>query len=272
MDKPGEKHMIAEVNVWVDIIATAMVAIGLFFWAFQIIGNFATGRIKKKFVEGNWPHHDAIVPPMPKIMHGIHVASMIALWISGLYIRFPFIEGWRGNMKIVHFVAMYAVVIILVMRLQYAFSRDGKEFVLTLRDLKNMPRVLMYYMFLGKTYPHLSKYNPMQKMTYGYAFPVCLTIMAFTGFGLMWPKYVLGWAAGLAGGVAAAAMWARVVHYFTAMFLLMFTMIHLCLSFIEDYPALLMFFGLTKQEVHDEHGHSEETAQPKTEPASAHAE
>ncbi len=261
--------MLAEINVWADIIATLMVAVGLGFWAFQIIGNFATGRMKRKFIGKQWPHHDAIVPPLPKIMHGVHVTSMIALWITGLLIRFPVIANGRTPLKYIHFVAMYAVIIIFVMRLQYAFARDRKEFAITLKDIKNSPRVLGYYMFLGKAYPHLMKYNVMQKMTYGLLFPIFLTVMAFTGFGLMWPKTVLGFLAPLAGGVAAAAAWARVVHYLSAMFLLMFTMIHVCLSFIEDYPALLMFFGLTKQEVHAPHGHT--THPPATEPARQHA-
>lgn len=262
--------MLAEINVWADIIATLLVGIALGFWAFQIIGNFATGRFKRKFVDKQWPHHDAVVPPLPKIMHGVHVTSMIALWISGLYIRFPFFAGGRAIMKDIHFVAMYAVIIIFAMRLQYAFTRDGREFTITLADVKNFPRVLMYYMFLGKSYPHRMKYNPLQKMTYGYLFPVFLTIMAVTGFGLMWPKTVFGWAAQFAGGVAAAAAWARIIHFLSAMVLLMFTMIHLCLSFIEDFPALLMFFGLTKQEVHEEHEPTRH--RPEAKPVPSHAD
>ncbi|MFH1736853.1 MAG: cytochrome b/b6 domain-containing protein [Actinomycetota bacterium] len=244
--------MLAEVNVWADIIATALVAIGLIFGIFQVVGNIVTGRFKRKFVEKQWPHHDAVVPPLPKIMHGVHLTSMIALWISGLYIRFPFFTNGRDMMKYIHFVAMYAVIIIFVMRLWYAFTRDGKEFTITWADVKNFPRVLMYYLFLAKSYPHRMKYNPLQKMTYGYLFPVFLTIMAFTGFGLMWPKPVLGWVAPYAGGVAATAAWARIIHFLSAMILLMFTMIHLTLSFIEDYPALMIFFGLAHQEVHEE--------------------
>jgi thiosulfate reductase cytochrome b subunit len=152
---------------------------------------------------------------------------------------------------------------------QYALSHDGKEFTITWPDIKNFPRVFLYYMFLGKSYPHRMKYNPLQKMTYGYLFPTFLTVMAITGFGLMWPDKVLGWTASFAGGVAAAAAWARVIHFLSAALLLMFTMIHLCLSFIEDYPALLMFFGLTKQTVDEEHGHAAHP--PITEPVTDHA-
>lgn len=249
--------MLAQVNIWVDVVAVIMVAIGLGFWVFQIVGNTVTGRFRRKFVEKQWPHHDEIVPIGPKIMHGVHVASMITLAVSGLYTRFPIFAGGREIMKNVHFVAMYLVVIILVMRIYYAFMMDGRNFVMTFKDIMNMPRVLMYYMFIGKSYPHLSKYNVMQKMTYGLVFPIFMVLQAYTGFSLMWPKILLGWAGNFAGGVAAAAAWARIAHFAIAMFLIMFTLIHMCLSFIEDYPALLMFFGLARQEVHEEHGHDE---------------
>jgi thiosulfate reductase cytochrome b subunit len=261
--------MLAQVNIWVDIIAVIMVAIGLGFWVFQIVGNTVTGRFRKKFVEKQWPHHDEIVPIAPKIMHGVHVASMITLAVSGLYTRFPIFVGGREIMKNVHFVAMYLVCIILLMRIYYAFMMDGRNFIMTLKDILNMPRVLMYYMFIGKSYPHLSKYNVMQKMTYGLIFPIFMVVQAYTGFSLMWPKILLGWAGQFAGGVAAAAAWARIVHFMVCMFLIMMTLIHMCLSFIEDYPALLMFFGLARQEVHEEHGH-EEPATPQVAAAKAH--
>lgn len=254
--------MLAEVNVWVDIIAIVLTAIGLGFWVFQIVGNTLTGRFRKKFVEKQWPHHDAVVPLSPKLMHGTHVTAMIALGVSGLYTRFPVFSGGRDIMKTIHFVAMYTVVVIFVMRVYYAFTLDGREFTMTLKDVINTPKVLMYYTFIGKSYPHLAKYNVMQKMTYGILFPVFMVVMMFTGFGLMWPKTVFGFLAGPLGGVAAAAAWARIVHFTSAMILIMFTLIHICLSFIEDYPALLTFFGLAKQEVHEEHGH--EQAIPET--------
>jgi thiosulfate reductase cytochrome b subunit len=267
--------MLAVVNVWFDIIVTVLVGVGLFFWGFQIVGNTVTGRFKKKFVGGQWPHHDAVVPPAPKIMHGFHVVSMIALWVSGFYIRFPFFDGGRDAMKYIHFVFMYIVITIFVMRLWYAFTRDGKEFTETWQDIKNLPRVLMYYMFLGKSYPHRMKYNPLQKMTYGYLFPVFLTIMAITGFGLMWPTTVYGWASSFTGGAANAAAWGRAVHFLSAGILLMFTMIHLCLSFIEDYPALLIFFGLAKHKEHEEEHEAHESHKPlptKAKPVHANAE
>ncbi|MBI4733774.1 MAG: hypothetical protein HY779_03015 [Rubrobacteridae bacterium] len=66
--------MLAEVNVWADFIAIAMVAIPVGFWTFQISGNFLSGRFYKKFVEKQWPHHDENIPRAPKVIHASHVA------------------------------------------------------------------------------------------------------------------------------------------------------------------------------------------------------
>ena len=261
--------MLVTVNIWVDVAAVIMTAIGLGFWVFQIVGNFVSGRMRRKFVQKQWPHHDKIVPRTPKILHGIHVISMISLAVSGLYLRYPFFVGGRVIMKNIHFVAMYTVVAIVILRVYYAFTRDGREFIITLRDLINSPKVIMYYAFIGRSYPHLSKYNVMQKMTYGLLFPIFLVIQAFTGFALMWPKTLLGWAGPYVGGIAAAAAWSRIAHFGICMFLIMLTLIHMCLSFIEDYPALLSFFGVKKQEVyaaHEEHEHKESPV-PKARPA-----
>ncbi|HEY3374129.1 MAG TPA: cytochrome b/b6 domain-containing protein [Candidatus Aquicultor sp.] len=261
--------MLAVVNVWVDIIAIVMVVVGIGFWSFQIIGNFVTGRFRRKFIGKEWPHHDHIIPKSPKLLHVTHVISMIALGISGVYTRFPFFDGGRDTMKIIHFVFMYIVVINFVLRIYYAYIKDSVEFKITLRDIKNGLNVMLYYMFVKRSYPHLTKYNVLQKGTYGYAFPSLMIIQAFTGFSLMWPSTLLGWAGGFVGGVAAAAAWARVIHFFCAMAFLMFTMIHVCLSFVEDYPALLIFFGLAKQEVAAGHGHEHEPQPLQPDPSEA---
>jgi thiosulfate reductase cytochrome b subunit len=248
--------MLAEANVWADLIAIVMVVIPIGFWIFQISGNFLSGRFYKKFVEKQWPHHDEVIPPAPKIIHGSHVALMMALGISGMYTRFPFFEGGRDVMKWIHFICMYLVVANAVTRVYYAFIKDAHQFKITPRDIVNSPKVILYYTFIKKHYPHLSKYNVMQKMTYGHIFPLLMVIQAYTGFALMWPRPLLGWSADIVGGIAVAAGWSRVIHFLSAMLFLQFTLIHVCLATIEDFPSLFTFFGLKKQELHhDDHGH-----------------
>lgn len=241
--------MIAEMNVWGDILAILMIIVPVGFWSVQIAGNFATGRYYRKFIAKQWPHHDEIIPLDPKIMHGINLFLMITLGFSGVYLRFPFFAGGREFMKWIHFVCMIAVVVNAVMRVRYALRNDGYHFRITVDDIINAPKVILYYMFLKQSYPHVAKYNIMQKTTYGYIFPSLLIVQTITGLAMVWPEILLWWAADFAGGITSAVAWLRLVHFMSAMAFLMMTMIHGFLAITEDLPAFLFFFGLTKQKL-----------------------
>jgi thiosulfate reductase cytochrome b subunit len=191
------------------------------------------------------------------------VGTFLTLAVSGLYIRFPFYPGLRPLNQQIHFIAMYVVVAFMLIRIVYALFKDGKQFILTKQDLQVMPQALMYYGFIRKQYPHIHKYNGMQKFTYGYVFPIGLTGMAITGFAMMWPYKLLGWAE----SVGTAVAYARVSHFMLAAILVMFVLIHICLSFVEDYPALMIFFGLHRQyweEDYDEYYEDDEEFAPVT--------
>lgn len=265
--------MLASINVWADGLALLIVIFSIFFWIYEVLGNMITGRWRRKFRYGEWPYHYEKIKVIPRIMHFVHVGSMIALGVSGIYIRFPMTVGLLTAARTVHFYAMYIVPIVLVARVTYAVIFDGKEFLLSFKDIKNMVNVVGYYALVKKGYDHFDKYNGMQKMTYGILFPVGLLIQMYTGFGLLWPKILLAPFIGMAGGVDAVMAFSRVTHFMTCMILIMFTLIHICLSFLEDFPALLVFFGLRRQydeedyydedeEYYDEESPEDSTQQP----------
>ena len=142
---------------------------------FHFLGNILSGRFKKKFIQWQgWPHHEGPpIPTLPKFLHFQHMMAMILLAISGLYIRFPgFIPLWsngRTFMRWVHYVAMIVVTINLIWRLWYAFcviKARLQEFAITKQDIVTAPQVILYYIFVKKSKPHLGKYNVMQKATY----------------------------------------------------------------------------------------------------------
>ncbi len=248
--------MIASLNVWVDAVAVVMVAVAALFWVFEVLGNIVTGRIRHEY-----RYHaetEEKVKVFPRIVHVVHVFSMIALGVSGIYLRYPFFPTGHIIMKQVHFVAMYFVPVVFVVRIVYAKMRDAEKFKVTKADIKNIPNVLLYYMFIRKSYEHLSKYNGMQKLTYKIVFPILLMIQIYTGFGLMWPTILLVPLKGLVGGLSAAASWARLIHFMAAVTLLVFTLIHICLSFVEDLPGLLVFFGLRRQRDEEDYYEDEE--------------
>ncbi len=235
--------MLASLNVWADVIAAGLVGAAVLFWIVQLVGNGVSGRFRQKFRFGQWPEHDEIIPIFPRLIHFLHVVNMIMLAVSGIYIRFPFYPGLKPLNQQIHYIAMWAVIVFMVIRIVYALIVDRKTFAFTRQDAKVMPQAMMYYMFVRKHYPHLSKYNGMQKLTYGYAFPVLLTFLAITGLSMFWPAQLLGWT----GSIASSAAYARIIHFTLAALIITVTLIHICLSFVEDFPALMIFFGLRRQ-------------------------
>lgn len=125
-----------------------------------------------------------------RIMHGIHLISMILLILSGFYIYAP--DAFRifpsmDAARYVHFIFMYLIVWTMVYKFYYAIvTGEIKELIFTWSDLKELPKLIKHYTFgtfVGHKKPEWGKYNPGQKMLYT-AWPALLILQALTGFGL----------------------------------------------------------------------------------------
>ena len=155
------------------------------------------------------------------------------------------------------------------------------------RDITTAPQVLLYYIFVKKSKPHLGKYNVMQKGTYILFVPL-LFLQAFTGFALLTfiipytsvsPRDVLiGWWLGaLVGSTDLAGWYARTAHYIINWLFIILTTIHVYLSVTEDFPAFLSFFGMGSLDREhaqhgEEHGHGEDADGQEPAPALSHAD
>lgn len=256
-------------NVWMDVVFTTLYPIMLIALAAHFTGNILTGRAKRRFgKQWEWPHHDSHPPFLPKFLHFSHVFSMIALGASGLLIRFPQFD--RTPMRVVHYVFMFIVIVNLVWRLWYAFAsrqRDYREFVITKRDIITAPKVILYYIFVKPSKPHLGKYNVMQKGTYTLFVPL-LIVQAITGLMLfrvglpVVDVSLYSLSADVLG--ATGIFWIRTAHYLINWLFIILTTIHVYLSVTEDFPAFLDFFGLGFMDPnnrdggsHDEHPHED---------------
>ncbi len=277
---------ILELNVWLDYIFITLYMVVVIALSGHFLGNIVTGRAKRRFKNWEWPHHDGPpVPFLPKFLHFQHVGSMIVLALTGLYIRFPgyILPMWdnlRTPMRYLHYVAMIIVTLNLLWRLWYAFAsaqRDYREFAITKQDIVTAPKVVLYYIFVKPSKPHLGKYNVMQKGTY-ILFAPLLVIQAFTGFALIATPLIAGtsprdwlvgwWLGELVGSTDLAGWYMRIVHYIVNWLFIIITTIHVYLSVTEDFPAFLNFFGLSvfdrnhagHEEHDDEHEHGEDHA------------
>jgi Ni/Fe-hydrogenase b-type cytochrome subunit len=286
--------LMTQLNVWFDVVFTALYACLVAGLVLHFLGNVITGRAKRRFIRGEWPAHEGgPIPATPKILHFQHVTAMIVLVISGMYIRFPglipFLKGpyARWGMRWVHYVAMTVVIVNLIVRLWYAFAskrRDYREFAITRRDITTAPKVIAYYLFLipPEKKPHLGKYNVMQKTTYmtfvpllilqaltglallTYTIPFTEGIAAFGHAGVTPRDLMVGWwLGGIVGSTDLAGWYARTAHYVISWLFIILTTVHVYLALSEDFPAFQDFFGLTGAEHHTgtphdlEHGHED---------------
>jgi Ni/Fe-hydrogenase 1 B-type cytochrome subunit len=255
------------VNVWLDVV---FVALWLFVVAFLIF-HFAlfiiTGRFRKAFIEGHWPEHDHVPPATPKVLHFVHLFSMVILGVTGMFIRFPVVN--RVPMRYAHYVFMIIVTIVLVWRIWYAFfsktNADWREFAIGRKDLNSAIGVLKYYGYMSNEKPHVAKYNVLQKMSYN-MFLWMMVAQAFTGFALVTAPILFGlsprdmlvgwWLGPLVGATDLAGWYVRTFHYVLNWLFIIMSTVHFYLAFSVDVPCALDFFGIKPLEVKPgAHGH-----------------
>ncbi len=257
-----------KLNVWLDTVFVIMWVAVVLFLAFHFTLFITTGRYRKMFKENGWPHHDERPPLTPKMLHAVHLVSMLILGTTGMLIRFPVVN--RVPMRYIHYVFMIIVTVVLVWRILYAFMskknpNDWKEFAIGRKDIETTLGVLKYYGYFSNEKPHVAKYNVLQKASYN-MFLYMMIAQAFTGFALVTAPIVFGlsprdllvgwWLGPLAGSTDLAGWGVRTVHYvFNWLFIIM-TTVHLYIGAVADFPAVLDFFGIKPLTVYpEEHGH-----------------
>jgi Ni/Fe-hydrogenase 1 B-type cytochrome subunit len=272
---------LVEINVWLDVIFTALYVVVVLFLIFHFSLYVYTGRFRRSFIEGHWPEHDERPPATPKWLHAGHMTSMIILGFTGMYLRFPFFVSNRVIMRNTHYVFMIIVIVILIWRVWYAFfsktNADWREFSIGRKDIGSMLGVLAYYGYFSDSKPHVAKYNVMQKMAYA-MFLVMMVLQALTGL-FIWRYQVpiisvslYGVTASLLGGTGVWVM--RTVHYIFNWLFIILTTVHLYLAAHIDMPCTMDFFGIKPMEVHpgghgDEHEEVPAQLEPQVEPSTA---
>ena len=111
-----------------------------------------------------------------RIDHWVRVIALAVLTFTGFYVYWPFLPGGEEGgfavmswMRFAHFVSAYIVILGLVVRVYLAFrstfDADWRDFGL-LRNVRNIPDILLYYLFLKDTHKAYRRYNPLQALTY----------------------------------------------------------------------------------------------------------
>lgn len=128
-----------------------------------------------------------------RVDHWIRVLAVLMLTVSGFYVYSPFLPASAEGsfalmswMRFAHFVSAYVLILGLVVRIYLAFrstfDADWRDFGL-IQNLRNVPDVLLYYLFLKDTDKAYRRYNPLQALVYLF-WAFLIVFMALTGFAL----------------------------------------------------------------------------------------
>jgi len=189
-----------------------------------------------------------------RIMHAIHLISMVLLILSGFYIYAP--NAFRifpsmDSARYVHFIFMYFIGWTLVYKFYYSIvTGEIKELMFTWKDAKEFPKLVKHYiwgMFVGHKKPKWGKYNPGQKLIYT-AWPILLIIQGITGIGLYFVDTFAVFNSFL-GGLANIRAW----HFFISWIFTVTTVAHIYLGstgpkFFDYYKSVVTGYEI---ETHD---------------------
>ncbi len=188
------------------------------------------------YMEERYLRHDL----SERIVHWFMAISCILLILSGLNIRYPGIIPW-GDMnttRFVHFVSMYVLIFSFVFHVYHTLATEFRDEITGWEDIKKIPAVLKYYLFLSDVHPVYTKYNALQKLTYNILW-VMILIQIVTGAVMYWPSTFMGLADALGGLMAV-----RILHNFMNYLFIAFLIIHIYMIVLEDIRGLwAMFHG-----------------------------
>jgi Ni/Fe-hydrogenase 1 B-type cytochrome subunit len=181
------------------------------------------------------------------LMHWAHLLSMGLLLLSGLYIHYVFWAGWMGTMRQIHFITMYVLVFVLVIRGYWSIvsGRDIGNFLPQKENRGTFLEIIKYYAFLRKTHPNTAKFNSLQKMTYDF-WALLLVLQALSGFALYWPDVSFlaalnAWVGGL--------MVMRMIHFLIMWLFVVTVAVHIYLGLVEESGSFVsMIWGIKREQ------------------------
>jgi Ni/Fe-hydrogenase 1 B-type cytochrome subunit len=173
--------------------------------------------------------------------HWIRVIAIAVLVFTGIYIHTPFIAGGpdstiMASMRFFHFLSAYALILGLVIRIYMAFKStfdaDWKDFSIT-ENLKNVPDILSYYLFIKGSHKDYRRYNPLQALAYLVtALVIIFTVLTggalYHGklFGILTCPGSFRWVSTMLGGESYTRIW----HILAMWYFIIFVLIHMYLA------------------------------------------
>lgn len=185
-----------------------------------------------------------------RIFHWINAGAIMLLILTGLYIGKPIVGSTTGEeayytflmgwVRYIHFFAAFLFTANMIFRLYWVFK--GNSFVTTnvLRPAfwKETFQTVKFYLLMKNRKPHYTGHNPLAQLTYLVLMGGGSVVAMFTGFYLYFepqPESFFGklfaWVPFIFGGSFTVRSW----HHLMAWVFIVFIVIHVYLSFREDW-------------------------------------
>jgi Ni/Fe-hydrogenase 1 B-type cytochrome subunit len=189
--------------------------------------------------------------------HWIRVVAIAVLVFTGIYIHTPFIAGGpdstiMATTRFFHFISAYALVLGLVVRVYMAFKStfdaDWKDFSI-IENIKNIPDVLAYYLFIKGSHKDYRRYNPLQALAYLFT-GLVIIFTALTGaalyhgkaFGFITCPDSFRWVVNILGGESYTRIWHILAMWYFIVFVLIHVYLAISITMIEKDRTLTSIF------------------------------
>ncbi len=203
------------------------------------ISHVTNAGPRKPTLSAGWRH----VWELPiRLTHWVNALAIVFLFATGLFLASPPSNLWMGNVRQLHFVFAFVLLVSTGIRIYWFFAgnnyaRSGFPFVWRLSWYRDVFQQVIEYMHLQRGHVHIG-HNSLAGFSYvaffamsGFEGVTGLALYSESSPGGFWDR-VLGWTIPLLGGSFRVHMW----HHLVAWLIVVFVVFHI---YIVLYDAQL---------------------------------
>jgi thiosulfate reductase cytochrome b subunit len=193
-----------------------------------------------------------LYPKWIRVWHLINAIMFLILIVTGISMQYTdkenaaYVVGFAKAVKWHNFAAVVMVLNYIIFVTGNMLTNNGRHYRIGKKDfLSNLIKQFKYYssgMFKGEKHPfpvtEVSKFNPLQKITYVLALYVAFPLLIISGIGLLLPEITITTFFGISGLILT-----DILHITMGFFLSLFMIIHIYTCTLGAKPTSL-FWGM----------------------------
>lgn len=185
-----------------------------------------------------------LYPIWLRIWHGLNAISILALIITGLSLQYSSIDStiltFSKSVTFHNIFGILLAILFVPFIVGNLLTKNGKYYKLSLKGLMNRLFVQFKYYLIGyfknedPPFPisEKRKFNPLQKVSYILTMYVFLPMVIISGFGLLFPEFIMQKVFGFSG-IQLTAIFHSIVGFFVSFFLV----IHIYIASVGKKPS-----------------------------------